>query len=147
MLRGSGWGLGSWRESSLAMDSAACRRIIQACLERKRGEIVAVFDEKKNPTAAIFCVDDNALSYHLLTTRTVESGSGDVSALIWHGMQKAAARGLIFDLGGLATGGNAFFYSGFGGDVAARYVATRTSLPVQIALVLTRSFSEDYWFI
>ena len=106
-----------------------------------------MLDKNRNPSSAIFCAWDDTVSYHLLTTRMPTSTSGDTSALVWHGMQDAAQRGLIFDLGGIATQGNAFFYSGFGGTVSPRHVATKTMLPVHLAHVLLRSFRGDQSFI
>jgi len=129
------------------LNNVACSRVIEACLARGRGRILAAKDKNGVLQAATFCVWDATSMYYLMTTRSETSGNGAVSALVWEAMKDAASRQLIFDLDGLATHGSIMFYAGFGGTVAPRYVATRMSLPIQMAYTLLRSSSEHQWFI
>ena len=129
------------------MDVPACRRIIEDCIARNRGIVFAAFDQNNNLAAAIFCVWDEAVSYYMMTTRTLTSGSGIVSALVWQAIQDAARRGLVFDLGGLNTASGVLFYAAFGGNASPRYVATRASLPVRMARELRAFADKDSTFM
>ncbi len=128
------------------LDVPACRRIIEACIARNRGRILAAFDEKKNFAAAIFCVWDHAVSYYMMTTRTPASDSGIISALVWLAITDAAQRQLTFDFGGLIAAKAVSFYAAFGGDPSPRYVATRVALPVLLARDL-RAFNDKDRYI
>ncbi len=97
-----------------------CCRVIEACLARNRGRILAAFDQEKNLAAAIFYVWDNAASYYMMTTQMLTSDSGTVSALIWQAMQDAAQRQLIFDFAGLHAASSVLFFAAFGGGVSPR---------------------------
>jgi len=108
-----------------------------------RGRILAAFDEKKNFAAAIFCVWDHAVSYYMMTTRTVTSDSGIISALVWLAITDAARRELTFDFGGLIAAKAVPFYASFGGDPSPRYVATRAAPPVLLARDLRAFNNKD----
>jgi Acetyltransferase (GNAT) domain len=130
------------------MNVPTCCRVIEACLARNRGRILAAFDQGKNLAAAIFYVWDNAVSYYMMTTRMLTSDSGTVSALVWQSMQDAAQRQLIFDLGGLSDARSVLFYAAFGGSVSPRYVATKASIPVRVGrelLTLVKTDSASMW--
>ena len=129
------------------MDVPACRRIIEDCIARNRGIVFAAFDQNNNLAAAIFCVWDEAVSYYMMTTRTLTAGSGIVSALVWQAMQDAARRGLVFDLGGLNTASGVLFYAAFGGNAWPRYVATKASLPVHMVRELRAFTNKDSTFM
>ena len=45
------------------MNVPTCCRVIEACLARDRGRILAALDQGKNLASAIFYVWDNAASY------------------------------------------------------------------------------------
>jgi lipid II:glycine glycyltransferase (peptidoglycan interpeptide bridge formation enzyme) len=135
------------RKINNTLNNDICKKLIENSMARKRGQMYTVTNKDKKLTAAIFCAWDDNVSYHLLTTRSQEAGSGDISALIWKAMLDASNRGLIFDLGGLAGSGSAFFYSGFGANIRPRYVVTKASLPVQLAFMLLKSDAEYQYYI
>jgi hypothetical protein len=65
--------------------------------------------KKKILRLLIFYVRDDAASYYMMTTRILTSDSKTVSALIWHAMQDAAQRQLIFDFAGLHAASSVLF--------------------------------------
>lgn len=123
-----------------------CRKVIEACLTKQRGQILVARDKNGALQAATFCAWDATAMYYLMTTRAETSGNGAVSALIWASMQDAANRQLIFDLDGLASHGSIMFYAGFGGTVEPRYIATKMSLPIQLAYTVLKGSAEHQWF-
>jgi Acetyltransferase (GNAT) domain len=129
------------------MDIPACSRIIEACIARNRGCILAAFDQNKNLAAAIFYVWDDSVSYYVMTTRTLASGSGIISALVWLAIKDAAGRQLTFDLGGLNAANGVPFYAAFGGNPSQRYVATRATLPVSLVREVRAFFDKDKNFM
>jgi hypothetical protein len=102
--------------------------VCQAALANDRGRILAAVDGAGQTMAAIVYVWDWRAAYYLLSTRSLASGSGAVSRLIWEAIQDAARRGLVFDFDGVAASGSRIFYSGFGGTAVPRYVVYRHSL-------------------
>jgi hypothetical protein len=81
----------------------------------------------------IFYVWDAAVTYYMLTTRTRDSHNGVVSMLLWEAMRESAAKGRVFDFGGIGTIGSVLFYSAFGGEVRQRFVAERWTPLYRIA--------------
>jgi hypothetical protein len=98
-----------------------------ACRARGRGEILSASGPDGRPLAMVFLVWDESTMYYLLTTHAREAGdNGSVSLLIWEAIKRAHARGLAFDLDGVATSGTARFLSGFGGAPQTRMVVHRS---------------------
>ena len=103
-------------------------RIVPVCaaaLQRGAGRIVAARDGKGRMAAAIFYVWDARAAYYLLSTRSDNAANSAVSLLLWHAIQDIVERGLIFDFDGVATPGSRLFYTGFGGQIAPRYIVSR----------------------
>jgi hypothetical protein len=101
--------------------------VFEAATERRRARILGARDSNGNLAAATFVAWDQATTYLILTTRRPDAHSGIVSRLIWEAMKESAERGTTFDFGGVGTRGSILFYSGFGGEVAPRYVVQRAS--------------------
>jgi lipid II:glycine glycyltransferase (peptidoglycan interpeptide bridge formation enzyme) len=110
-----------------------CCQIIEGCLSRGQGRILASF-ERGRMTAAIFCLWDNTSSYYFMSSRTTDAHYGAVSLLAWEAMKDAAARGLIFDFDGLNSSKAVLFFTEFGGVVSPRFIVTRQNLLGGIAL-------------
>jgi hypothetical protein len=95
--------------------------------------MLAAHDAAGGETAAIFYVWDTDAAYYLLSTRREDAHNGAVSLLLWHALRDIAARGLVFDFEGVISSGSALFFTGFGGEVAPRYVVSRHTLGHRIA--------------
>jgi hypothetical protein len=107
------------------LDLALCRRIIESCLARERGRILAAISRKGDLAAANFCAWDARSAYYVMATRADNAGNGAGSLLLWKAITEAASRNLVFDMAGLASEGGILFYAGFGAEVRPRYVAER----------------------
>ncbi len=122
--------------------------ICDAAVTRQQGRALAVTTPGGALAAAIFYVWDARSAYYLLSTRAQSASNGAVSLLLWDAMQDIAARGLIFDFDGVASAGSALFFTGFGGRVAPRYVASKYSAAHRIAAHLAypwrRPMPETY---
>ena len=114
------------------LDLVDCRRIIDSCLSRNRGRILAAKSRSGELIAANFCVWDAKYSYYLMSTRAQGGGNGVGSLLVWNAILDAANRNLVFDMDGLSSEGGILFFAGFGADVRPRYVAKRFSLLGQL---------------
>ncbi len=112
---------------------ALLERVCHSAVSRGQGRILAAENAAGQIAAAIFYVWDTDAAYYLLSSRRPDSGNGAVSLLLWHAMQDAAARGLIFDFEGVVTSGSALFFTGFGGVIKPRYVVSRFSLAHRVA--------------
>lgn len=123
-----------------------CLKVMATAISKQRGQILGAKDKNGILNAAIFYVWDDTSVYGLLTTRLPTADNGTVSALVWQAILEASKRNLIFDFAGLATKGSIMFYAGFGCIIKPRYVATKASLPVQMAQVILRS-SDKNWFL
>jgi hypothetical protein len=129
------------------IDMAAALRIIEACLARQRGRILIAKDKTTGEMhAGTFFAWDAGSVYYLMTTRSAAANNGAGTALVWHALRDAARRQLIFDFDGLATPGSIMFYTGFGGTVEPRYVATKMSLPVRAASALLGLINREQFF-
>jgi Acetyltransferase (GNAT) domain len=129
------------------IDLPIATRIIEECLARQRGKILAATDIKTGAIhACVFYAWDSRAAYYIMTTRTPESSNGAIALLVWHAMQDASERQLIFDFDGLATPGSIMFYAGFGGTVEARYVATKMSIPVRVANAMREILNKGQFF-
>jgi hypothetical protein len=107
------------------LDLSVCARIIEACLARRRGRILAARSPDGRLAAANLCVWDSRSAYYLMATRASNAGNGAGSLLVWKAMLDATSRKLIFDTDGIASEGDILFFAGFGGEVRPRYVAER----------------------
>jgi hypothetical protein len=119
------------REKSY-LDLSVCRDIIESCLSRNRGRILAAKGRNGDLVAANFCAWDLKSSYYLMSTRTQNAGNGVGSLLVWKAVLDAANRNLVFDMDGLSSEGGILFYAGFGADVRPRYIARRVTLMGQL---------------
>jgi hypothetical protein len=114
--------------STSYLDLSVCARIIQSCLSRQRGRILAARNHKGELAAANFCAWDAKSAYYLMSTRTDSSGNGAGSLLVWKAILEATSRNLVFDMDGLASEGGILFFAGFGAEVRPRYVAERLTI-------------------
>jgi hypothetical protein len=119
---------------------ARIKPLCEALLFHEQGRILTAVNAVGKICAAILYVWDARAAYYLLTTRTEEAGNGAVSLLIWHAIQDAAGRGLIFDFDGVATPGSRVFYIGFGGRVVPRYIVSRYTIGHRISGRLANPF-------
>lgn len=123
-------------KSNVALDRLSA--VFTECSARSCGEILAAVLPNGAPAAMTFFVWGNGKMYYLLSTRAPdEADSGAVSLLIWSGMKKAHTLGLSFDLDGISTAGIARFYTGFGGQITTRLIAT-SGRPMYNALYRAR---------
>ncbi len=118
-------------------------RACHAAIMHGQGRILAATNSAGVVLAAIFYVWDNDAAYYLLSTRSLNAGNGAVSLLLWHAICEVTARGLIFDFEGVVTSGSAFFFNGFGGEVAPRYVVSRFALAHKMAGRLAKAFRRN----
>jgi hypothetical protein len=110
------------------LDLSVCGKIIQSCLARQRGRILAAKSREGELVAANFCAWDAKSAYYLMSTRADNAGNGAGSLLVWKAIVEAASRNLVFDMDGLASEGGILFFAGFGAEVRPRYVAERLTV-------------------
>ncbi|MDB5873331.1 MAG: hypothetical protein JWQ07_2773 [Ramlibacter sp.] len=109
-------------------DLALITSVFEAASVRGQARIFAVRNAAKAIVAAVLYVWDDRRLWYLLSTRDPRfPDNGAVSLLIWHGMQQASRRGLIFDFDGVASTGAARFFAGFGAQIRPRYAVHRSS--------------------
>jgi Acetyltransferase (GNAT) domain len=102
--------------------------LFSQCRTRGQGEILVARTAQGRPAAAAFMVWGNGVMYYLLSARDIAlADSGAVSLLIWHAIQDAHRRALIFDCDGITSAASFQFLSGFGGTIATRLVAVRAT--------------------
>ncbi len=116
------------RNARSFLDEIVCKRLIEACIERKRGRIIAAYNDENALVAANFYVWDHRSYYYLLTTRAIDSGNGVASLLLWEAIKHASQLGLIFDSDGLNSNGSILFFAGLGGVVKPRYIVSKANL-------------------
>ena len=109
-----------------------------AATAQGQGRITAIKDQHGVPQGAIFVVWDRQTAYYLLATRAPGSDNGVMAMLVWDAIREASAAGLTFDFDGVLTPGNRVFFSGFGGEVAPRYIASRYSLGLRAGREILR---------
>jgi hypothetical protein len=110
------------------LDLSVCGKIIESCLTRQRGRILAARSRNGDLVAANFCAWDARSSYYLMSTRANNAGNGAGSLLVWKAILDATSRELMFDMDGLASEGGILFFAGFGAEVRPRYVAERLTV-------------------
>jgi len=121
------------RRRGLVNEHRRIPAVCAAAIAHKQGHVLAVRDGAGATLGAIFVAWDHEAAYYLLATRAPGSDNGVMSLLIWHAIRDATARGLIFDFDGLGTPGSRLFYTGFGGRIVPRYIATRFSFGHRVA--------------
>ena len=119
--------------------------LIEASLTRNQGRILAVRDQNKDLTAALFCIWDTRFSFYFMSTRN-DNSQNAVRLLSWEAVKDAASRKLIFDFDGLSSGNSVLFYTEFGGVVAPRYIVTRQNTAGRIALSVKDMFRPSRYF-
>lgn len=120
-------------------------RIPQACaaaIARGQGRILAARDQAGELRGATFTLWDSQAAYHLMSTRTPGIDNGAMSLLVWTAIRDATRDGRLYDFDGLGTPGSRLFYTGFGGQITPRFVASRYSLRHRIAGKLSRSLAQ-----
>jgi hypothetical protein len=104
------------------------RPVHTAAASRGQGRVLAATDTHGVVHAAVFFVwDDDKLYYFLSTRDRAAADLGAVSLLIWSGMEIAHELGRVFDFDGVTTDSRFKFMAAFGGELATRYVVTRTT--------------------
>jgi hypothetical protein len=115
---------------------AVCISIIDECLRRGRGRVLATVDSERVMQSAIFTVWDRQTEYYFMSTRAVSSANGATSLLIWLAIQHAARNGRRFDMDMLHVKRNCLpnlrLLTGFGGTIKPRYFVRRTSAILEI---------------
>jgi hypothetical protein len=107
--------------------TATAKKLLQLCVARGQGMAIISRDQTSEKiNAGIFVVWDERCMYFLMSTRALGAAdSGAVSLLAWSAMKEAHRRGLKFDFDGVSSLGTFRFLSGFGGDVACRFIVQR----------------------
>jgi len=110
-------------------DTPTVNTLLQLCVARDQGRAFLARDPGSNqPNAGIFVIWDHRTMYFLMSTRHPDStDSGAVSQLLWMAMNEAHERGLEFDFDGVSSPGTFRFLSGFGGEVATRFLVEKFS--------------------
>ncbi len=104
------------------------RPLHAAAIARGQGRILAATDVHGVVHAAIFFVWDEDKLYYFLSTRDrAVADIGAVSLLIWAGIEIAHELGRVLDFDGVTTDSRFKFMAAFGGELASRYVVSRTS--------------------
>jgi len=114
------------RQWSETTDMEVMRELIASSCARGQGGILFAQDKDHQNKAAVFCVWDRTACYYLLSTRTLDSGNGAITLLLWNAIQRAAAGGMVFDFDGFGYAGAVLFYTGFGAQVKPRYIVKKT---------------------
>lgn len=104
--------------------NATVNRLLQLCVARDQGAVLISRDQATGKVnAGIFVVWDESFMYFLMSTRAFDStDNGAVSLLVWSAMNEAHRRGLKFDFDGVSSPGTFRFLSGFGGEIATRFM-------------------------
>ena len=114
-------------------DLETIAKVFEAAHPRQRCAMVMARNTAQQIAAAVFYVWDEHRMWYLLSSRAPALGeNGAVSLLIWHAMQDAAQRGLVFDFHGVGAEGTARFYAGFGATLKPRFAVHRASPGFQL---------------
>lgn len=117
--------------------------ICEAAIKRQQGKILQIRGKDRSILAAIFTVWDDVSSYYLMSTRSMQADNGAVSLLIWDAIQSAARSGLIFDFDG-GQGGSRLLFTGFGGEIRPRFIASRHSSLYAASRFVGREFFRQH---
>ena len=123
-------------------DRAVIERLCQAAIERGQGLILAAETLAGVTAAAVFVVWDRQSAYCVLTARRRGCGNDVIGLLLWHAIQHNAARGIAFDLDGVATALRPECLAGFGGQISPRYIVSRYSPRYKLAGRLRSVFGK-----
>jgi hypothetical protein len=120
-------------------------RLDQALSRRQRHRIITAVDRRTGRiSASLLLVWDAKALYHFRATHDREADSPGASSLLtWEAINIAAELGLTFDSDTFHGPAGAKFMEAFGAEPVARLVATRSSLPLKIALSTNRRISRD----
>jgi hypothetical protein len=124
-----------------------CERLLDTTLKKKRGRILAAYDDRNKLLAANFYVWDARSYYYLLTTRATESGNGTINLLVWEAMKDASERGLIFDSDGLNSNGSILFFAGLGGTMKPRYIVAKSNIQGRMLELMREAVWGKNYFV
>lgn len=117
-------------------DQSICENLIDECLRRDVGRIIATVNSDNELQSAIFTVWDHKSEYYLMSTRIPDSINGSTSLAIWTAIQHSASMGLTFDMAGIHVHQhhlpNLALLTGFGGTIKPRYKVQRATRLVKI---------------
>jgi hypothetical protein len=104
-----------------------CEKVMNACVQRGVGYGL-VAHERGNGRwkAAMFTAWDRRAQYYLMSTRSLDSGNGAISLLIWATLQDAARSRRVFDLDGV-TERTYLLLTSFGGSIQSRLFVHRST--------------------
>jgi hypothetical protein len=122
-------------------DRFICQAVMEACVERRVGKCLVAKGQDGGWKAAICTVWDNRTEYYLMSTRSVDCGNGEISLLIWTAIKSAMAAGRIFDVDGINKK-NMMLLTGFGGEVKARFIVSRSSTGYKIVQYVKKLISS-----
>jgi hypothetical protein len=108
-------------------NNATIGRLFIEARKHRQGKILAARRPDGSIAAAIFYVWDSRVTYYLMSTRANDAGNGAVSLLIWKAICESSSHERMFDFDGIGAHGATHFFSGFGGRVATRFVASKFS--------------------
>jgi hypothetical protein len=111
-----------------------------AASARQQGKIVAAVDRDGVAHAKVFFVWDDTYVHYFLSTRDRSvAHPGAVSLLLWTGIELAHSLGLSFDFdGGLASDARYRFMVAFGGEMANRFDAVRSTAHYRVQHTIRR---------
>jgi hypothetical protein len=110
------------------MDFSLFVGVFEAARMRGSGEILRARWPDGRLAAMAYLVWGHGTMYYLLSSRASDAGdNGSINLLIWSAIQRAHARGLVFDLDGVSSSGTARFLSGFGGRLEMRLIIRRAA--------------------
>lgn len=118
---------------------AAC----EVAMRHGQGCILAAKDARGGVRGAIFVLWDQESMYYLLSSRSSEADNTVISLLVWDAICRAMEAGRTFDFDGIGPLGNRVFYTGFGGEIAPRYVVTKHSFSYLAISKVTRMFERS----
>jgi hypothetical protein len=126
-----------WPEN---IDLAVVAALIEHSRLRGQGEILLARNEAGIAKAAIFRIWDQTACYYLLSTRTLDSGNGAITLLLWSAIQRAIAMNLTFDFDGFGYAGAVLFYAGFGAQIRPRYIVSKSTAFYRLLREMRRKF-------
>lgn len=125
------------------MDAEVCTRLVTACLERRRGQIIEARESDGTIAAAVFCAWDSTSCYGLMMTQKEGAHRGAVKFIIWESILEAFNRNLIFDFDGVSSEATARVANDFTVAFMPRYTVLRESAPMRALRALQSTFREE----
>jgi hypothetical protein len=119
--------------------------LFSECRDRTCGEIIGAFAPDGSPVAMAYLVWGHGTMYYLLSTRIPNNAgdNGSVNLLLWTAVKRAHQYGLVFDLDGVYSSGNARFLATFGGQMKTRFVLRRSQMAYRAMQCLKARFFKD----